>query len=68
MWGMEGGSINQLILSEDVQTVVSDKVETCQNLGNMLAFDAIHFGYETVPEHMVSLINVQIQPVLCPQP
>ncbi len=59
----------QLIVSEDVQSVVSDnKVETCQNLGNMLGFDGIHFGYENVPEHMVSLINVQIQPVLCPQP
>lgn len=59
----------QLIVSEDVQSVVSDnKVETCQNLGNMLGFDGIHFGYENVPEHMVSLINVQIQLVLCPQP
>jgi hypothetical protein len=53
MWGMKGGCINQLIVSEDVQSVVSDKVETCQNLGNMLAFDGIHFGYENVPEHMV---------------
>jgi hypothetical protein len=68
MWGMKGGFIIQLIVSEDVQSVVSDKVEICQNLGNMLAFDGIHFGYENVPEHMVSLINVQIQPVLCPQP
>jgi hypothetical protein len=59
----------QLIVSEDVQSVVSDnKVETCQNLGNMLGFDCIHCGYENVPEHMVSLINVQIQPVLRPQP
>lgn len=59
----------QLIVSEDVQSVVSDnKVETCQNLGNMLGFDGIHFGYENVLEHMVSLINVQIQLVLCPQP
>jgi len=64
MWGMKGGSIIQLIVSEDVQSVV----ETCQNLGNMLAFDGIHCGYENVPEHMVSLINVQIQPVLYPQP
>lgn len=68
MWGMKGGSIIQLIVSEDVQSVVSDKVETCQNLGNMLGFDCIHCGYENVPEHMVSLINVQIQPVLCPHP
>jgi hypothetical protein len=30
MWGMKGGSIIQLIVSEDVQSVVSDKVETCQ--------------------------------------
>jgi hypothetical protein len=66
MWGMKGGSIIRLIVSEDVQSVVSDKV-TCQNLGNMLAFDGIHFGSENVPEHMVSLTNVQIQPVLCPQ-
>jgi len=59
MWGMKGGSIIQLIVSEDVQSAVSDnKVETCQNLGNMLAFDGIHIGYENVPEHMVSLINV----------